>query len=460
MTLAQARSMLPTTVARGRDVMCERSAHEALLEVAWSLSPRVEDAAEDLVFADITGTEGLCASEEELGRRAMARAGSLDLTIRVGVAATKLAARIAAHLPCSPLVVPHGGEGDFLADLPLAHLQLDRALRGTLHRWGITTIGALAGLPAAEVASRLGRAGATAHRAARGLDAEPLVPCPAPSVLTEGLELEWPVVTVEPLLYAIRQCLDRVHERLAREEAACALLELELGLEPEGTTRRVIRLPSPTCDMDAVLGLVRLDLEQRPPGAAVAALACAVHPDQPRRAQLTLFGPAEIPPDRLAGTLVRLAARIGPDRLGSPRTVDGHRPERCATADFSPPRAPTLRPAHRRGRGLLAVRTLRPAVPLEVITDRADPGDGPDGARTHLDLRDRRLISVASTTGATPRIQGLVRVAAGPWQMEEGWWSDRPLARAYWDVELSDGGLYRLYCDQRSGEWFADGVYD
>ena len=71
-----------------------------------------------------------------------------------------------------------------------------------------------------------------------------------------------------------------------------------------------------------------------------------------------------------------------------------------------------------------------------------------------------RLISLASEPGATPRVQGLVRVAAGPWTLEDGWWSDKPVERDYWDVELSGGGLYRVYRDRKTGDWFADGMYD
>jgi hypothetical protein len=73
----------------------------------------------------------------------------------------------------------------------------------------------------------------------------------------------------------------------------------------------------------------------------------------------------------------------------------------------------------------------------------------------------RRLLQVRSSAGeARARIDGRVRVAAGPWRMEEGWWSDEPVERDYWDVELVGGGLYRIYRDRRSGEWWADGVYD
>ncbi len=54
----------------------------------------------------------------------------------------------------------------------------------------------------------------------------------------------------------------------------------------------------------------------------------------------------------------------------------------------------------------------------------------------------------------------MVRVTAGPWTLEDGWWSNQPVERDYWDVELSGGGLYRVYRDRKTGDWFADGMYD
>src|SRR6476620_637143 len=56
-SLAQARSILPKLIARGRDTECERTAQEALLEIAESFSPRVEDSGEGLVYIDIAGME-------------------------------------------------------------------------------------------------------------------------------------------------------------------------------------------------------------------------------------------------------------------------------------------------------------------------------------------------------------------------------------------------------------------
>jgi hypothetical protein len=53
---------------------------------------------------------------------------------------------------------------------------------------------------------------------------------------------------------------------------------------------------------------------------------------------------------------------------------------------------------------------------------------------------------------------GRVVGAAGPWRLVAEWWSEAAFARDYWDLELSDGCLYRCY--REDGRWWVDGVYD
>ena len=63
-------------------------------------------------------------------------------------------------------------------------------------------------------------------------------------------------------------------------------------------------------------------------------------------------------------------------------------------------------------------------------------------------------------------ISGSIKVASGPWSLERAPPFSLPVClqtpadRDYWDVELSDGALYRIYRDRSTGAWFADGLYD
>ena len=146
-------------------------------------------------------------------------------------------------------------------------------------------------------------------------------------------------------------------------------------------------------------------------------------------------------PEKLATTIARLVSLLGDGRVGMAMAVDDHLPERCEIGEYAPPPPPSTRRAARKSRGLLAVRTLRPPVAVEVITRNAD-GE----------------TQIASIQGEGD-LSGNVRVSSGPWRIESGWWSDAPAAREYWDVELERGGIYRVYQSEQS-EWFVDARYD
>jgi protein ImuB len=458
-TLPQARALCPKLVARPSDDECERAAQEALLEVAEQFSPRVEDAGSGVVYLDIHGVErhfGKDGSppELDLGRSLALAAEGAALPARVGIASSKLAARLAAGLPESPVIVPDGEEAAFLAPLPLARLSPDADLAATLERWGVRTVGDFAKLPEARVSSRLGQRGRDLHAVARGVDPQPLIPHEPPPVFSEGMNLEWPLVSLEPFLFVGRAALERLCTRMETCGFACARLELALRLEPDGHQTRSVALPAPSVDVKTLLTLVRLDLEESPPGAPVAGFTFSAWPDRPREAQLSLYGPAALSPDKLATTLARLFALLGPDRVGSPRPADGHRPERFELVPFAPPPPPEVRRDPRPGRGLLAVRVLRPAVSLEVLTEEKN-GHGPG----HLPPVEIKALA-SEEEKKRLKIEGRVKVAAGPWGLEEGWWTEDPTGRDYWDVELTAGGIYRIFRERQTGEWFADGVYD
>ncbi len=464
-SLAQARSILPKLIARGRDAECERTAQEALLEVAETFSPRIEDAGDGVVYADIAGMErhfqasGLGPQASEgggseargprpeaspellLGQEAIRRCDAIGLPARVGIAASKLAARVAAELPKSPRVVEPGQEAEFLAPLPLTRLAPEVNAAMTLDRWGITSIGDLARLPESEIASRLGETGRDLHYAARGIDPTPLIPRALPPEFREGLDLEWPLVALEPFLFIASAALDRLTKRMEVQGFACTRLELTMNLEPDGFHSRAIDLPAPTRDVKTMLTLLRLDLEKTAPGAPVTGFVIVAHPDRPRRAQLSLFGPAALSPEKLATTIARLVSLLGDGRIGMATTVDGYLPERYSIADYAPPPPPDARRKPPRSRGLLAVRVFRPPIPVEVIT-RIVNGE----------------VHIEQINGDGDHA-GTANMSSGPWRIQEGWWSTSPADREYWDVEVR-GGVYRVYRECGAGSWFLDARYD
>ena len=279
--------------------------------------------------------------------------------------------------------------------------------------------------------------------------------------------MEWPLVAVEPFLFVARAALERLTGRLSSHALACSRLELALTLDPDGIDSRAVELPAPTRDVKTLLTLVRLSLEGRPPGAPVSGFRFVAHPDRPRQAQLSLFGPAAISPEQLATCIGKLAARLGIERVGQPSTVDGHAPERFAVVPYAPPPPPDFPAAPGPGRGLLAIRVLRPPLPLGVDVEEGRPMRvAPVEEKTSSPLpgerggREAGVRFRADTPERAHRVEGDVRVGAGPWRLEERWWSEEAIERDYWDVELSDGGLYRIFQDRKNGDWFADGIYD
>lgn len=191
--------------------------------------------------------------------------------------------------------------------------------------------------------------------------------------------------------------------------------------------------------MKTMLTLLRLDLEKTPPGAPVAGFAIVAHPDRPRRAQLSLFGPAALSPEKLATTIARLISLLGDDRVGMPVTIDGHLPERWSIADYAPPPPPDTRRKPSRSRGLLVPRVFRPPIPVEVITRRVGN-----------DIQIDRINGEGDFAGP-------VHFSSGPWRIEEGWWRDAPAAREYWDVEVGSS-VYRVF--QSADGWVVDARYD
>src|ERR1700719_4106762 len=65
----------------------EQAAHAAFVDAAWSVSPRVEDAAPDTAVLDLEGLSSLFGADENIARELARRVAAIGLTARIAVAA-------------------------------------------------------------------------------------------------------------------------------------------------------------------------------------------------------------------------------------------------------------------------------------------------------------------------------------------------------------------------------------
>src|SRR5512132_795087 len=172
------------------------------------------------------------------------RVGSADGTFTAGLAARR--AGVAGAFSEAGLVgrhgviVPPGGSRAFLAPLPVA--TLDRPdLADLLVRLGLRTLGDLAALPPADLATRFGAEGARAARLASGLDEHPKGARRPPPDLRVTAQLDPPADPVDVAAFTAKTLADTLVARLDRLGLACTRLRIEAETDQGETLARVWR---------------------------------------------------------------------------------------------------------------------------------------------------------------------------------------------------------------------------
>jgi protein ImuB len=407
--------------------------HGNLRALAFEFSPSVEQTAPDTVTLDAGGLERLFGLPQDIAAAMTRRAAELGVKANLALAMNPDAAICAARGFSGTSILPQGDEAKYLGSLPLTLLNPSPELAETLEQWGIRRFQDLAALPPLGIAERLGPEGLRLRELARGEHNRKLVPLPEEVRFDEEIELEYPLELLEPLAFLLARLLNGLATRLATRGLATDELRLVLKLEPAGTHERVVRLPVPSLDTKAFLKLLQLDLEAHPPSAPVVHVRMAMNPVKPRAAQHGLFVPVAPEPVKLELTLARIQAIVGQGRAGTPELLDTHRPGAFRMKPFEPPRRPVVVRSELSAR--LVFRVFRPARPARVALESGRP-----------------------EFVAADGIRGRVLEMAGPWRTSGEWWTTDPWSRDEWDIALSDGALYRLYCDPHG--WFVEGSYD
>jgi protein ImuB len=341
-------------------------------------------------------------------------------------------------------------------------------------------------LPEIALSERLGQEGIRLQQLARGCSFRSLVPAEPPLVFEEAIELEYPLVLLEPLAFLLARLLDQICARLGARALATQELNLVLTLDctaPDLATpapghvgtgaparlieypsraqarqsfHRSLRLPVPLLDPKVFLKLLQLDLNAHPPGAPIVKVQLSAEPVRPRAAQSGLFLPPTPEPEKLELTLARIAGIVGENKVGSLQLLDTHRPEAFRMRRFDPhleEQAARKTKASRSNKSgesqkkdeaaVTAMRIFRPPLKAAVTLQEGRPA--------RLECPRRKEIC------------GEILWAAGPWRTSGDWWEQEGWARDEWDIAMlgeTSSALYRLVRDRLGGRWFLEGTYD
>ncbi|MGA8594105.1 MAG: hypothetical protein WB676_05115 [Bryobacteraceae bacterium] len=436
------------------------SRREDLFRLALEFSPAVEQTSDDTVVFSIAALERLFGTPYRLASEISRYGYERRLNANLAIAANPdTAVLVARHLSGVTFVAP-GREADRLGSFVLSEFQhndaLDPALLELLDRWGVKSFGDLAALPEKGVVERLGAPGLYLRNLALGRIHRPLRIVAEETKYEEQVQLDYPVDSFEPLLFLFGRTLSSLCKKLRSQSQAARVLDVQLFLSAEtsfgtsgaeGPARAKahppacfgcrLEFPVPLDDSRSMLKILQLHLERHGPQAPVTGFVLQLDPVDPRRVQGGLFLPPTPAPDKLQITIARIAGMVGEENVGSPELMDTHRPDAFCLRPLIADTLPARFEASAGSSLKLALRIFRPALSARVRI---------------LHARPKEVIASG--------VEGKVVEAAGPWRTSGDWWTESPWARDEWDVELSDGALYRIYCESKTMDWYVQAVYD
>ena len=443
-TRAELDGFAGVTVLR-RSLAEEAAAHSALLSTASSFTPRVEvigpaqgEPSSFVFVLDMSGTERIFGRPDQMARRVDKALRALHLRCSLAVSGNFHVAVCAAASARKPLCILRGREREALHGLPLTSLGLTDDQRDTFALWGLRTVGELARLPEVDIVVRLGQEGSRLRALARGEHPHLMVPHEPPLTLREHLQFDFPVESLESLLFVLNPMIEHLVARAGAHALALASLTLTFVLDGGQEYVLPLRPALPSTDKGGLLKLLHLALQANPPGAGVLGIDARAEPGTCSKVQTGLFSPPLPEPMRLDVLVARLRALVGDGRVGRARLLDTHRPEAFTIERFA---VPSAAPQEAVADAKVTVRRFRP--PIRLCVSLAD-----NAPRSFFYENTRYIVAEAY----------------GPWRRSGDWWSEEVWSREEWDVcATAPGGapLLGVLChDLLARQWQLAALYD
>ncbi|HAF95990.1 MAG: hypothetical protein A2X34_02255 [Elusimicrobia bacterium GWC2_51_8] len=255
MPISEAWRRCPAGVFLPPDFKKYEAASGAIRSVFYEFTPDIEQISIDEAFLDITRSSHLFGGPFETCKKIKARVKEVTgLTCSVGMAPTKLAAKIASDLekPDGLVLVKAGDLNSFLGPLDILKIWgLGPKTAQALRERGINTIGELAGCGAREL-SFLGKAGPELRASARGVD--PREVKEGNGIKSVGNEITFETDTSDErtVKESLLALCDKVSSRLRAQGLKGRTITLKIRLEGFLTYTRAVTLAFATNFTDVI----------------------------------------------------------------------------------------------------------------------------------------------------------------------------------------------------------------
>lgn len=433
----EAEALCPNAVTLVADPGAEAVAFEPVAVAIEAVVPRMELAAPGLVFVPAAGAVHYYGSEDALVGKMVAAVEAMAPGGRFGLADGPFAARLAAEAAVEePLIVVDTAA--FLAGLDVATLGADDLV--ATFRWlGVGTLGDLASLPRAAIASRFGPIGLDAHRIASGED-RPVEPRRIGEEIAVEEVFEHPLEDFERASFAARGLAGRLLEAVAPTGGMPHRVEVEAESALGELRTRTWRSAHPFSEAELaerVRWQIRAWIESGgvPGGIIRIRLAPADLSDLGRQLKLGEDAASE---DDARRALSRAQGLIGPDAVLQAMPQGGRDPgERVHWYRWGEPPGAEARDPKAPWPGRLS----QPSPALVPPDPRPFEVEWEDGFPTRVRLGSR-----------WEPVLGW----AGPWRRTGKWWEGEPAADRY-QIVTSAGAFL---CEVREERCWLVGVYD
>jgi len=220
MPMAQAMSLCPHGVFLPVRMKRYRQISGRIFAIYQRFTPLVEPLSLDEAFLDVTGSNRLFGSSEDIAARIKKLVFQMiGLTVSAGVASSKLVAKIASdyNKPDGLTIVMPGREEEFLGPLPIKRLWgVGKKTREALGLLGVKTIEDLAGLSLKLLEQKFGKHGRSLHNAALGIDYRDVETEHETKSVGHEITLDTDLIDIEKIQRQLLELASMVAKRLRR----------------------------------------------------------------------------------------------------------------------------------------------------------------------------------------------------------------------------------------------------